>query len=274
MTDCVVPRSASNAAKPAARLQRLDALRGLAVVWMTVFHFCFDLNFFGIWQNQFLTDPWWVWQRAAIVTLFICCMAMGQTLACLAGQPADAFWRRWLQVAGCAALVSAGSYAVFPHSFIYFGVLHAVAVLSLVARFSPLMSMHAARGKALWWAGLAVILLYIAMQYIAENLHTTAANSYLIDVLNSGPGSILGLVTTKPVTEDYVPLVPWLAVMCWAMAATWWLQRTCPAWLGAPLGRWARPLVWLGRHSLAWYMLHQPVLLGIIWLALSVLYWV
>ncbi len=30
----------------------------------------------------------------------------------------------------------------------------------------------------------------------------------------------VGLVTRRPVTEDYVPLLPWLGVMWWGLAAT------------------------------------------------------
>ena len=30
------------------RFDRLDALRGLAIVWMALFHFSFDLNHFGL----------------------------------------------------------------------------------------------------------------------------------------------------------------------------------------------------------------------------------
>ena len=41
----------------AQRLASLDALRGLAIVWMTVFHFCFDLTHFGYLQQNFLGDP-------------------------------------------------------------------------------------------------------------------------------------------------------------------------------------------------------------------------
>ena len=32
----------------AQRLGRLDALRGLAIVWMALFHFGFDLNYYGL----------------------------------------------------------------------------------------------------------------------------------------------------------------------------------------------------------------------------------
>jgi uncharacterized membrane protein len=36
----------------------------------------------------------------------------------------------------------------------------------------------------------------------------------------------LGLISLKPITEDYVSLVPWLEAMWWCMAATqWWLAR-------------------------------------------------
>ena len=55
------------------RFDRLDALRGLAIVWMAVFHFCYDLNHFRLLQpvQRFLSDPFWTTQRTAIVTLFL-----------------------------------------------------------------------------------------------------------------------------------------------------------------------------------------------------------
>ena len=71
----------------------------------------------------------------------------------------------------------------------------------------------------------------------------------------------LGWITQKPITEDYVPVFPWLGVLWWGMAAGFWLFKTHPKWLqcSAP-----RPLVWLGRWSLPYYMLHQPVLIGLV----------
>ena len=78
----------------------------------------------------------------------------------------------------------------------------------------------------------------------------------------------VGLVTHKPVTEDYVPVLPWLGVMLWGLAAGQWLLARRPRWLGGGLpvrmnGLWA-VLVWLGRHPLWVYMPHQPLLIGLL----------
>ena len=80
----------------AERLDRLDALRGLAIVWMAIFHFSFDLNHFGWIHQDFYRDPVWTWQRTCIVSLFLFCAGGGQAFAVLAGQSARRFWRRWV----------------------------------------------------------------------------------------------------------------------------------------------------------------------------------
>ena len=57
------------------RLDRLDSLRGFAVIWMAAFHACFDLNHLGLWQplQNFYHDPFWTVQRTLIVSLFMVC---------------------------------------------------------------------------------------------------------------------------------------------------------------------------------------------------------
>jgi uncharacterized membrane protein len=77
----------------------------------------------------------------------------------------------------------------------------------------------------------------------------------------------LGLINRKPVTEDYAPLLPWIGVMLWGMAAGQWVLRTRPQWLQLRIAPAARPLVWLGRRSLSYYMVHQPVLIGLLTVA-------
>ena len=55
------------------RLNRIDLLRAAAMLWMTVYHFCFDLDYFGLIHQAFLSDPFWTTQRTLIVSLFLLC---------------------------------------------------------------------------------------------------------------------------------------------------------------------------------------------------------
>ncbi|WP_041675335.1 heparan-alpha-glucosaminide N-acetyltransferase [Ramlibacter tataouinensis] len=235
---------------PPRRHDRIDALRGLAIVWMTAFHFCFDLNHFGWLKQDFYTDPFWTWQRTAIVSLFLFCAGLGQAAAVEQGQRWPRFWKRWAQVAGCALLVTAGSYLMFPRSFIYFGVLHGIAVMLIIVRLT------AGWGRWLWLAGA----LAIAAKFAASHAHALGVAP---GFLNDAAWNWLGLIGRKPVTEDYVPLLPWLGVMWWGMAAGQWLLRRRPERVAGRLPTAAAPLAWLGRWSLSWYMLHQPVLIGL-----------
>jgi uncharacterized membrane protein len=140
---------------------------------------------------------------------------------------------------------------MYPQSFIYFGVLHGIAVMLLIVRFT------AQWGPWLWLAGA----LAMALMPVATALHASGA---AVDFLNDRHWNWLGLVSRKPRTEDYVPLVPWLGVMWWGMAAGQWLWQHRRAQLARPLPPATAPLAWLGRWSLSWYMLHQPVLLGVL----------
>jgi uncharacterized membrane protein len=230
------------------RFDRLDALRALAILWMAGFHLAFDLNHFGLIEprQRFLSDPFWTTQRSCIVSLFLFCAGLGQAAALHAGQSWPRFWRRWAQVAACALLVSAGSALMFPKSWISFGVLHGIAVMLLVLRLaSPL---HRRPGWLLALGALAIAL----PQGVAHPFFDHPLTQWI------------GLVTRKPVTEDWVPLLPWLGVMLWGLAAGHWLLVHRPGVLTGTLPRAAAPLATLGRWSLSFYMLHQPVFIGAI----------
>jgi uncharacterized membrane protein len=229
------------------RHERLDALRAVAIVWMAVFHFCFDLNYMRLLtpMQAFTRDPFWTTQRACIVSLFLLCAGLSQAVALHAGQGWPRFWKRWAQVAGCAVLVSAGSAVMFPQSFIYFGVLHGLAVMLVLCRLAaPLRA---------WLWPLAAVCVALP-RFVQHPFFDTRFTNWT------------GLVTHKPVTEDYVPVLPWLGVMLFGLAAGQWLLANrpqvltgaLPAALSFPL----KPMAALGRWSLSFYMVHQPVLLG------------
>lgn len=243
-TDCLAVTSST------LRFDRLDALRAFAIVWMAVFHFCFDLNYFGFIRERFLSDPFWTVQRACIVTLFMFCVGLSQAVALAQGQSWQRFWRRWAQVAGCALLVSFGSWLMFGPRFIHFGVLHGIAVMLVVVRLT------AGAGRWLWLMGAVAVLLPQVFRH---------------EAFNPVWANWLGLVTRKPATEDWAPLLPWLGVVWWGVASGRWVLAQRPQWLSGPLPRALNPLAVLGRWSLSFYMLHQPVLIGLLWVVVQVL---
>ena len=101
---------------------------------MVVYHFIYDLNYFGWVKLRLLTDQPWIGWRTAIVTQFLLLVGVGLVLRNSFQPGSRDFWRRWAQIALAALLVSAGSAWVFGPRFIWFGILHFVAAALLIAR--------------------------------------------------------------------------------------------------------------------------------------------
>ncbi len=240
-----VPERAQPAVR-GARFGGLDTVRGLAIAWMVSFHFCFDLNWFGLVRFDFYHSPWWIGQRMCIVSLFLLCAGLSQAWGDARARAPAAFWKRWAQIFGCGVLVTAGSYLAFPRSFIYFGILQGVAAMLLLHRWLG-------RRLGAWMVLLVPLLL------LAPTLWGNAAFD----------GRLLnwtGLIAHKPITEDYVPLLPWYGVFALGAALGAWLRRDdFRALRRLPT---LRPLAWLGRRPLTVYMVHQPLLIGLLTLAL------
>ena len=236
------------------RFDRLDLWRGCAMVWMACFHFSFDLNQYHVIAPQnFYDDPFWTTQRLCIVSMFLLAAGAGQAVAMDAGQTWARFWRRWAQVAGCAVLVSVGSWFMFPRSWINFGVLHGMAVMLILLRLlgTRLPPARLARSP-LAFAGVALVAV------VAWVLPHVAAHPFFDSRLTDW----VGLITHLPITEDYVPVLPWLGMMLAGyLAASLLLAHARAAFTGGVPSA-VRPLSVLGRWSLTFYMLHQPILIG------------
>ena len=235
------------AAAPVAsgRVPAIDALRGLAIVAMILYHLAFDLAYFRVTASDFYRDPFWLHARTLILSSFLLLAGVSLVLAQRSDSGRGRFWRHIAAIAACAVAVSLASYLIFPRSYIWFGVLHAIALSLILIR--PLAD-HPRIALA---AGIAAI----AMGNLAAS-----------PWFDQRAWGWLGFMTAKPITEDYVPLFPWTGVMLLGIAVGHALVRN-EFRAVAPLGRAPRVLAWLGRHSLAVYMLHQPLLIGLLFLA-------
>jgi len=241
------PASESTRATPPAanRIEGIDTLRGIAIVAMIAYHFTFDLRYFGVIRADFENDPFWLGARAAIVSSFLLLVGVSLVLARQFSVPTARFARRVAIIALCALAATIGSYAIFPERFIYFGILHLIVVASVVGR--PLA------GRPVLALALGVVAIMAGL-VVSHPFFDTRATSWV------------GFNTVKPATEDFVPLFPWIGVVLLGIALGHELVRRdfSPV---APLARAPQALRWLGRHSLAVYMVHQPLLMGILALA-------
>lgn len=141
------------------------------------------------------------------------------------------------------------TYIVIGGRFIVFGILHLISISILLAY--PLLRL----GRMNTLLGLAAILLGLYIQELDVDFF------WLI---------WLGLAPRSFASLDYVPLLPWFGVVLMGMAGGALLYKDLVRRFPLPdISAWppVRGLLFLGRNSLAIYILHQPLLLGLIYLA-------
>jgi len=155
-------------------------------------------------------------------------------------------------------MITLVTYIVNPETYVRFGILHCIALstIGLVAIrwFLPVGARHALPLPA----GVAWI---VAGQWTAA----IRANTSLF--------LPLGITYPGFATVDYFPLLPWFGVVLIGYAIGDYFYVRSTSWrLWLPTNNDSRITNyggWLGRHSLAIYLLHQPILLGILWLTLG-----
>lgn len=228
-------------ARTATRIGALDMARGAAVVAMVAYHTAWDLSELRLVPTAVVGDPGWNLFARAIASSFLLLAGFGLALAHGRALDMPKLLRRVAVIAGAALLVTAATWFAFPDTYVFFGILHAMAASSLLA--APFARLPAAL-TALAAIGVGALPLLASPAFDAPWL------------------AFLGLGTRVPLTNDYVPLVPWLGVMLAGVAvgrASDPLRRL--PW-GEPRPGGARALAWLGRHSLVIYLAHQPLIYG------------
>ncbi|UYN99264.1 MAG: DUF1624 domain-containing protein [Devosia sp.] len=229
------------------RLPVIDIVRGVAIVAMVIYHLCWDLSYFRIIPVDVGYDPGWVVFARSILFAFMAMVGVGLVLGHGDGVRWARFWRRWAFVAGGALIITVSTLFTFPDSFVYFGVLHAIALCSVLALpflFTPV------------WLTALVAAIFVGLPFV-----------YSDPAFNQVPLSWIGFWQVPPLTNDLVPVFPWFGVVLLGAVAMR-LLRGSPAEqrLAAvkPRARLWRILGWLGRWSLVIYLVHQPVLLAVV----------
>lgn len=234
------------------RIQLLDTLRGVMVIYMIYYHTLFDLGFmFGKdWaKKQFDAQPF---SQMIIGCTFV--FVAGLTIR-FSRNPA-LHGARLLMIASVVSLVTA---FFFPGSGIYFGVLHLLAVCMMV---------YGVTGRYIekihWLPGAVICLvLYICTYWVRfgffgiKGLFELPVPEALTD---GGLLYAFGFVSIRFSSVDFYPLLPWLFLFLCGCFVGRLLDRELPEWLCRD---YCKPLTLIGRYSLAIYVVHQPVIYGL-----------
>ncbi len=228
------------------RIALIDAARGAALVAMAVYHFAWDLEFFGYAPPGMTAVGGWRIFARAIAGSFL--FLVGFSLVLAHGR--QICWRPFLRrlgmIVAAAALITLASRLATPDRYIFFGILHCIAAATV-------LGLAFIRAPAIVSAstGLAIII-------FAPDL---AAPWFDRPTL-----LWLGLSTETVQSNDYVPIFPWFGAVLLGMAAA---RFAVARGLLPPLAsiyRGTGPvnsgLTFAGRHSLAVYLIHQPVLIA------------
>ena len=220
-------------ASVSSRYPLIDQLRGLAVVLMIIYHFAYNLTMYRYMAYDRLFEwPLFLTQRVCIIT-FLTCIGISLCMAHAKGMRWKSFWRRQVQVGAAALAVSLATWLTYAENWVYFGILHFITISSFVALpFIPYPK----------------VALLIALALLVPYL---------------GWDMTLPWIKLAHASFDYVPLFPWLAYVLLGIVA---YHIGVHRWWHAPAVPPVKGLEFLGRHSLVIYLVHQPILMALVWL--------
>lgn len=238
--------------KPAGRIEAIDLARATALVAMAVYHFAWDLEYFGYAPIGMSEHGGWRLFARAIASSFLVLVGVSLWLANTPAIRWRAFWRRLAMILAGAIAITIVTWFATPNGFIFFGILDEIALASIIGLLFL-------RLPALLTLAIAAVVIALPYYYASPFFDTPAL-------------LWAGLSTIVPRTNDYVPVFPWFGPVLAGIAGVRIAARTGALARLAALrfGPHAWPLRFAGRHSLAFYLLHQPILFSCVWLAAQI----
>jgi len=230
-----------------ARIEALDVLRGALILGMIADHILYDCVVYLDVPYRFFDNPIRLTLHYIGSFLFILLSGASSSVS-------RSNWKRGAQLGAIALGVTLATWIVDPGAFIIFGILHCLAVCTLLyALARPAIDRIPRSVQSLLWVVLFLVTFPLAEGY---RIYT--------------PGLwIFGFPDQTFFSADYFPLLPWIfAYLLGTWAGDIIFGQGLPAWFYSI--RCDR-LAWVGRHSLIIYLAHQPVILGIFLLVQDVL---
>jgi uncharacterized membrane protein len=222
-------------------------VRGAAIAGVVLFHFVWDLDFANLIPQGIATHPIWIAFGRLLAGTFMFLVGVSLVLAHKSGIRWMPFFKRIGVIALAAIAITIVTYLSNPDALIFYGILHAITIACLF--------------------GIAVVHWPVWVVLPAGLMIWILPLVYSSPMFDSRWVAWIGFAQSPPPSNDLVPIFPWLGISLIGIAiarAAMKLGLHERITADPPSGFSGRSLVFMGRHSLIIYLLHQPLLLAII----------
>ena len=219
-----------------ARVNEVDILRGMAIVLMVIFHFCYNLAAFDWLDISTNKDIEWRVFRAVIVSGFLLAVGMSSYLVYSKHVNLIKLSKTVAKLITVALLLTVGSLFMYPNAWVYFGIIHFIAV------------------------ALPISVIFARFPTVALIIGVACLAAYHLDWISMRPIWLWSVehLSIPRKTTDLVSFIPWISPVLIGI----YLMHKSLFNIRIKDNVISDKLAFLGRHSLAIYLIHQPIMYG------------
>ena len=230
----------------------LDELRGVALISMLIYHIIFQSTVVGCVGTDVLYRPVSIFFQLVAQLLFI-------SIAGISAYMSNNNLKRGIKILSCAIVITVVTYVVMPENRILFGILHFLGTMVILywlilhrLTYLPAIPMIGING---------ILFFILHLTKIGDKI-SIFLQSYLKSLIDQKWLCFFGLPDANFISSDYFPIFPWIFLFLFGMFLGKYIKENEKRFLTD-----RKPIFWLsfiGRHTLFVYMIHIPIIWGIL----------